>query len=426
MIKLLFLHIIMKKTISYFRLIWIFSVIFISGRMLASTPSEVLETLLSSNAFDQEKTALCIWDLAADAKIISYNADVPLIPASVMKCVTTAALGKVMPYDRSLTTKVYIKGKKKDNLFRGQLIVSGCGDPSLGDGRHKGMVDFPEAIAQALCNKGITAFEGSIVIDDSFFAGPSVPPSWVAGDLNQSYGTGCHALNFEGNASGKKAVANPGAVFIRRLVEAFEKNGLQFTENNDLEIADDENLLLTYDSPQLGALMRSCMFRSDNLYAESFLRLFGTGNGTDGSGEASALLAMQHWNALNYPMENIEIIDGSGLSRDNRLTADFLGLVLKAMNNDPEYVSFFPLTGEEGTVKNFMKDTPLQGYMALKTGSMNGIQSYAGYLLDEEFNPTHIIVVMSNNLKNRSQFRSALSNFFLALFRPSLQEEEQS
>lgn len=383
----------------------------------ARTPEEALQTLLSSPSIDRAQTAVFIWDLDADYQVAAHNASVPVTPASVMKCVTVAALGNSQPYDSRIPTKVWLEGVAEGDAFTGVLTVEGAGDPSLGDGRHEGQPDFVRQIASALSSRGIRSLRGEVRVDNSLFAGSPVHPSWPDSDLREAYGTGCHAFNFEGNASGKKSVADPAAVFRRRLSDALKAEGIEMEPREVKSPEGRKTLILEYQSPALGELMRSCMYRSDNLYAETFLRLFGVRNGADGSVGRSAALAMQHWDALCFPIDDIEIADGSGLSRDNRLTAQFLGMVLRSRGSDPEYVSFFPLVGEEGTVKSFMKDTPLKGRMALKTGSMSGIQSYAGYLLDDDYMPSHVVVVMTNGLKNRAEFRAALSRFFLEVFR---------
>lgn len=401
---------------SYLKHICLFLLLFWGTTGFAQTPEEALQTLLSSPSLDRNQTAVYIWDLDADYRVVAYLEDRPITPASVMKCVSAAALHSKLPYSTTLITNVCTEGQITDGVLSGNLVVVGCGDPSLGDGRHKDQPDFTEEIAKALKSKGIHTIEGEILIDDSRFAGPATHPSWGTADLQSYYGTGVHAFNYEGNASGKTAVRDPGAVFKRRLADTFAKNGITHNaQTADVKNAK-RNVLLTYRSPQLSRLMQSCLFRSDNMYAESFIRLFGVKSGTDGSGEASAKEAMRYWENQGYDMTCVNIEDGSGLSRNNRLTAEFLGEMLKEMSSDPTYVSCFPLVGEEGTVRGFLKDTSLQGYMALKTGSMSGIQSYAGYVLDEDFVPTHVVVVMTNGLKNRDSYRAALSKFFLTLF----------
>lgn len=399
------------------RNLWLFALLFAASIADARTVEEALETFLSSPSLDRSQTGLFIWDLEADYRVAAHQAELPVTPASVMKCVTAAALSSRLPYSTSLITNVCTEGSIRNGVLQGNLVVVGCGDPSLGDGRHKGQPDFPKEIAEALKAKGISAFKGKVVIDDSRFEGPATHPTWGTTDLGAYYGTGVHAFNYEGNASGKAAVKDPGAVFKRKLEDAFRAAGIQHTDTV-LDVGNAKRkVLLSHSSPPLANLMQSCIFRSDNMYAEAFLRLFGVKSGTDGSATASAKEAMRFWDAQGFNLDGVEIVDGSGLSRSNRLTALFLGEMLISKSKDPDFVSFFPLVGEEGTVKGFLSGTSLQGYLALKTGSMNGIQSYAGYLLDEDFVPTHVVVVMTNGLKNRANYRAALANFFLSIFR---------
>lgn len=391
-----------------------FLILLLPSLLKAQSTEDALELLLQSKSIDREKTAIFVWDLESDYPVVAHNSNSAIVPASVMKCVTTAALSRLMPYSERLSTKVFYSGNISGGNLKGNIIIEGTGDPSLSDNRHKGQPDFIESLIGALQSKGISSIEGEIVVSEDRFAGPAVPSSWSSTDLSQSYGTGFHAFNFEGNASGKKAVENPAAIFRRKLTGALADASIEFTETKT-KSTNKRTPLLDYKSPPLSELMRSCMFRSDNLYAESFFRIFGVLNGTDGSAAMSPQVAMQHWDALSFPLEGVDIVDGSGLSRANRLTAEFLGSVLRSKAGDPEYLSFFPLVGEEGTVRNFMAGTPLQGRLALKTGSMNGIQSYAGYILDKEYMPTYVVVIMTNDLKNRSEFRAVLTRFFQSI-----------
>lgn len=115
-------------------------------------------------------------------------------------------------------------------------------------------------------------------------------------------------------------------------------------------------------------------------------------------------------------MYGVEIFDGSGLSRKNRLTADFLSYVLEEMKDDVEYASFFPLAGQEGTLKSFLKDTHLDSYVALKTGTLKDVKAYAGYKLDDDFAPTHAIVIFMNKTKGNSKASAAAAQLLKDVF----------
>lgn len=159
------------------------------------------------------------------------------------------------------------------------------------------------------------------------------------------------------------------------------------------------------------------MMRSDNLFAEALLRTIPVVKGKEGDTSLAADIETKYWASKGLKMDGVKIVDGSGLSRSNRVTAEFIGEVLSHLASDPDYASFLPLAGQEGTLKSFLKDTPLDSYFALKTGSMNGIQCYAGYKLDDEFVPTHVVVLILNSLPaGRPAARSAFERYLLDFF----------
>ena len=131
--------------------------------------------------------------------------------------------------------------------------------------------------------------------------------------------------------------------------------------------------------------------------------------------QSGADAEVSYWKRQRLPLEGVRIVDGSGLSRTNRLTPVFLGQLLVRMASNPYYASFFPLAGQEGTLRRFGTGTRLEGYAAMKTGSMRGIQSYAGYLLNDDYEPTHVIVVIMNNLGDRPAARQALQKMLVRL-----------
>lgn len=374
-----------------------------------------LAEFVNSPGVDSTALAVEITDLATGKTIVAYNDGMPLVPASIMKASTTGALLSVEGPSRRYNTRVYTQGKIRGQLLDGDLMIVASGDPSLGHFKDIPGEDFVDEIVDALKQEGITEISGKIKFDETVFEGPAVPPSWMKADLSQAYGTGCHGFNYQGNRQGKSSVANPRQVFLSALMTRLDKENISV--GNAVVPGGASHLLVSHQSAPYEDIMRSCMMRSDNLYAEAMLRTLARAKGAKGTTADGAEAALKIWKKQNVPVENIVITDGSGLSRNNRLTARFMTGVLKALADNVEYASFFPLAGQEGTLKKFLADTPLDSYIAMKTGSMKGIQSYAGYLLDEDFAPTHAIVVISNNLKNRTRMREDLEKLLLRIFR---------
>ncbi|MDE7408512.1 MAG: D-alanyl-D-alanine carboxypeptidase/D-alanyl-D-alanine-endopeptidase [Muribaculaceae bacterium] len=379
-----------------------------------------LDRFLKSKSISAGSTAVLVQDLKTGDVLMSHNADRPLLPASIMKTVTIAGLLQEKGPDERFHTMVFADGPIEGNRIEGDLLIVGGGDPTLGANCAPESADIAEEIIAVLRHKGIDTINGNLRVDTSLYEGPSCPPSWAAGDLNEAYGTGSHALNFRRNASGGRAVKNPESVFLSYLSTRLQGAGIKVNGGMTTErknITDkDATLLLDHVSDKYAEVMRSCMMRSDNLFAETLLRAFGLARGKDGSTSAAADEMLDYWTQAGIPTKGVTIIDGSGLSRSNRVTAAFINGILQTMGDNDEYASFMPLAGQEGTLSEFLKDTPLDAYVAMKTGSMKGIQCYAGYKLDEQFAPTHSIVIIMNDIGPRGAARKAAEDLLLGIF----------
>lgn len=383
--------------------------------LFALTPQEAVAEFADTPGLPKGRMAVLVTELPKGKVLASYNADMPLTPASIMKSVTIASASDVMDVEKEIVTPVVIDGKVSDGTLHGNLIIEASGDPSLNTKKWPRSDDFVAGIIAALKKERISRIEGNVIIDDSYFAGASIPPNWAQGDLGTYYGTGNHAFNYSDNASGKKSVKDPSDVFIRDLRMAMDKAGVSL--GGESMEGGKRKVILRHKSAPVKEIMRSCMQRSDNMFAESLLRHYGKQEGLDGSTPSAAAAETEHWRRRRVPMDGVNIVDGSGLSRANKVTADFMEGVLRAKQNDVEYVSFFPLVGQEGTVRGFLSGTPLDAYIAVKTGSMRGIQCYAGYKLDDDFAPTHVVVVIVNDFTcDRTRLRKAIAKMLLDIF----------
>lgn len=402
----------MKRILS---LSWL---LFAAALIYAASP---LETFLGNKAVNAPNTAVFIQDLTSGEVIAQHNIDTPLLPASIMKTVTIAALLKEKGPDERFHTLVYADGLIKNGTVEGDLVVVGGGDPTLGADCLPESADIAGEIIASLRSMGVKMIDGGIRVDTALYAGPACPSSWVGEDRREAYGTGSHALNFRRNASGSRAVKDPASVFLHYLKSRLSDAGIAVSgpliaNGEGVRDPGRATLLVDHVSDRYAEVMRSCMMRSDNLFAENLLRSFALARGMEGSTAAGAKEMMSYWTDNDVPAKGVMIIDGSGLSRSNRVTAKFMAGIMKEMYEDEEYASFMPLAGQEGTLSDFLKDTPLDSYVAMKTGSMRGIQCYAGYLLDEQFAPTHSIVIIMNGIGRRSQARHAAERLLLELF----------
>ena len=240
-------------------------ILMLSFPIFAGIGDDALKEFLKKNGIPSGSVSVKIVDLADGSVVASHNADKPLVPASIMKSVTTAALLESAGPDWQYHTRIYIDGPSDFGYLRGNIIVEGACDPTLNSDKEPFSQDIVEEICQTLSSLRIDRIEGSILIDEKNFKGASRPSSWAKEDCNKYYGTGSHALNYSDNANGDHAVNNPSNTFISTLKKRLQAQGIEL---EDKPISEGKRIQI-YDhaSAPLDEIMRSCMMRSDNLFA---------------------------------------------------------------------------------------------------------------------------------------------------------------
>ena len=165
-------------------------------------------------------------------------------------------------------------------------------------------------------------------------------------------------------------------------------------------------------SPKLREIARITNWDSDNFYAESFLRAMGE-TATGVASYDSCLVAVKDVLLdLGTPVDGIRLADGSGLSRMNYLSARWMTDYLQAMQKSPAFPAFLeslPAPGQ-GTL-NVVRLQDGQR-IRMKSGSMDGVLCYSGYVLDSSGNPAYTFSILTNNATAKPQeVRPALIGF---------------
>ena len=167
--------------------------------VLALTPQEAVDKFVSNSSLRHASIGVQVIDLDSAKSIASYRPDQSNITASTMKTVvSSAALGLMGPHFR-FETPVYLDGTIEDGHFKGNIIIRGTGDPTLGSVFLPCQANIVEEIIGALCALGISSIEGAIIGDDSYYSYPYYDEDWDVGDLAYDYGAAVHALNFHDN-----------------------------------------------------------------------------------------------------------------------------------------------------------------------------------------------------------------------------------
>lgn len=186
------------------------------------------------------------------------------------------------------------------------------------------------------------------------------------------------------------AVNDTAAYLGDLLQQELHQRGIVLTgKTRRLEPASDDGrawqTLAQVSSAPLASLLAEVLQHSDNLYADNLLKTLGAQRSGIGSFEVGAREVKQILREqAGLELGRTTLKDGSGLSRDNQLSARQLAAVLSFLNSNPQMVAYqaLPVAGQNGTLKyrRSLREAPLSGNIRAKSGSVNGSSNLAGFI----------------------------------------------
>lgn len=161
---------------------------------------------------------------------------------------------------------------------------------------------------------------------------------------------------------------------------------------------------------------------SNNIYAESIFKYLGYQTYKKGSFENGRKCINQYLKNNNINTSGVQIIDGCGLSRNNLVTADFVCRFLTHIQSTPEYTDFsnsLSRIRESGTARNMLKDIPKNIDVALKSGTLDNVKAYAGYITNEQKEILCFCIISNNHTCNNTEIKTKMEKILqpIALYR---------
>ena len=419
-------------------------VAFVSAAQAAprGLPAEV-EAALDSAQVPHAAMAAFVQEVGAKRPLVAWQDDEPMNPASLMKLVTTYAALDLLGPAWTWTTPVWLQGSVEGGVLDGNLVIKGSGDPKLVPERlwlllrrvqqlgvreirgdivlDRSAFDVPEQSPGDFDGEPRRAYNvrpdalllnyKSVVM--SFTPDPArevarigvdplLPGTQIDASVPLSSGPcedwrGMLKLDLSGSntrfggsfpaACGEKqwvlADPDPASYNARALRSAWTDLGGTLTGT----VHDGEAPLASpsfeFNSPPLAEVVRDINKFSNNVMAQQLFLTLGLTQRLSGTPRA-ARAALRLWlaNRLGPVAADQVVIDnGSGLSRDTRLSARLLARLLQsawASPVMPELMASLPVAGIDGTLRHGRVSV---GRAHLKTGSLRDVAAIAGYVL---------------------------------------------
>ncbi|RDC55093.1 D-alanyl-D-alanine carboxypeptidase/D-alanyl-D-alanine-endopeptidase [Pedobacter chinensis] len=187
----------------FFKILLLF--VFSATATIAQNKIQNLEKAFNNLLADEQAKyaiiSLCVLDANTGKTLFAKNEQIGLATASTLKTITAATAFSILGKDFQFqTTLAYSGNITADGILKGNLIIIGSGDPTLGSWRYQNkenvvLTQWVTAIKSA----GIKKIEGSIIGDDRIFGTQTTPEGWVWQDIGNYYGAGTSGLAWREN-----------------------------------------------------------------------------------------------------------------------------------------------------------------------------------------------------------------------------------
>jgi D-alanyl-D-alanine carboxypeptidase/D-alanyl-D-alanine-endopeptidase (penicillin-binding protein 4) len=325
------------------------------------------------------RSAAVALDLTTGAVLFEQNAGRPLAPASNEKVpLTYAALVRLGPAFQ-IETDVLGEGQQDGTQWTGTLVLKGNGDPTLS------RADL-RALAGQVKSAGILSVTDGVIGDESAYDARRIVAGWKPSFfIDES--PPLSALVVDRARVGTVITRTPALAAATAFRDALRKVGIAVEGPVRTGQVDEwSELLASVSSPTLAAMVRFMDRESDNFTAEMLLKQLGLAELARGTSAAGAAVVTQTLVEAGVPMTGARIVDGSGLSRLDRLTAAALGSLLEIAWADPAVrpalLASLPVAGVNGTLQHRLRKPPARGRVLAKTGTTDEASSLSGYVSD--------------------------------------------
>ena len=440
------------------------------AQQVQALPPQVDAALARAKVPRESVTMLVAEADGTRAPRLAWRTQVPVNPASIMKLVTTYAALDMLGAAYSWTTPVYVEGTVTNGVLNGNLYIKGQGDPKLVLERVWLLLRHVQGLGITTVSGDIvidrSAFETTVEGDPGAFDGEPLRPYNASPDallvnfksVNMTFApdragqiarvsyepplasvampatvplvpgecgdwrtalradfSDVNRIRFNGGlpaSCGEKswavAYGDPRTYALRAIGGLWaEMGGRVGGQMREGRVPAGLKPAFEFESPPLAEVIRDINKYSNNVMAQQLFLTIGLTQKNRGTFEASRTALGQWWRERIGTGEAQPVFEnGSGLSRDERISAAALGKMLQVAWRSPvmpELMSSLPAMGVDGTLR---KRTLRSGGSAhLKTGTLRDASGVAGFV-DGASGRRYVLVAIANG-ENAGAARAA-------------------
>ncbi|MCC5667745.1 D-alanyl-D-alanine carboxypeptidase/D-alanyl-D-alanine-endopeptidase [Nostoc sp. CHAB 5784] len=215
-------------------------------------------------------------------------------------------------------------------------------------------------------------------------------------------------------------VVDPNYYFLRRFRTALATEKISLGQILVANGGVNQEEIAFVESPPLSELLAETNLNSNNLYAEALLRALAMKKPrvNQTSADVGLEVVKASLTQLGVDPANYILVDGSGLSRRNLVTPEALVQTLRGIARTPTayiYRASLPVAGRSGTLKGRFQDTPAEGIVQAKTGTLTGAISLSGYMNAPNYEPLVFSIIVNQSEQPATVVRQAIDEIVVLL-----------
>ena len=356
-----------------------------SGNPVSETQ---LEQLWRPVAVGADKGDYTAWGVVVDAQtgdiLLDEDAAIGHTPASTTKTLAAFSALKHLDPTATLTTSTLLSGDKRT------LYLDSEGDLLLGAGESEetevsgraGLQTLANKTAAALTSRGIT----SVTLNwrGTLFEGDSHLPAWDVQEVGGYEGhVGPMAIDAGRTAPGAYAFHEDAPGYVAQVfAKALTSSGVAVKLGTDGKAPAGGETLASVSSATMGEQLRWMLAHSDNTLADQYCRLAASAAGQPTTYAGAVAMVKADLVEAGIPTRGMILEDCSGLSTNDKLSANTLVGVLKAsyqaQGSEGDLIRLLPWADLVGTLADRMTDEPAAGNVQAKTGALQGVTTLSG------------------------------------------------
>lgn len=336
--------------------------------------------------------ASCVVVREGDRPVLLRRPQEVLTPASTQKLFVALAALRALGPDFRYQTQLVTRSRPDAGGALPALWLVGSGDPFLATPEYAAYLaerlrtrDRPltplAGLADDLAAAGVRSV-GDIVGDDSRYDRARTVPTWKATYVTDNEVGPLGALIVDSGFSDfvppERRAEDPAVHAAGELARLLEERGIEVRgEVRSGTAPDGAAVVGTVRSAPASEVVKAMVAESDNTAAELIVRELGRQVAGEGSTSVGTNVVAAEIAALGVPIEGVHLGDGSGLEVTNTATCAALDAALRAGD---EVRDLLAVAGRSGTLVRRLVDTPYEGRVAAKTGSLKGVTGLAGFI----------------------------------------------